>query len=213
MNTGTFRDYGFDTGTNEVSKMAGVSDLLGQMADLKEDRRRSFFEFTVLPQFKSVSPLERDQLINRVSDLLKPQGITKAAVRKMVQDEIKPPKENKHPGNLVEFPKQYNRSDVGNAKRFVDRHGEYFRYCHKSKVWYMWDGTRWAIDSRGMAERCVYSLSQYMQSEATKISDTDERTTAFTWAVQLEGVNRVKNCLEAAQPLLSVEPDDFDRDP
>lgn len=213
MNAGTFRGNGFDTEANEVRQMAGIGDLLKQMADTKEDRRRSFFEFTVLPQFKSVSPLERDQLINKVSDLLKPQGITKAAVRKMVQSEIKPPKETKLSGNVVEFPKQFNRSDVGNARRFMDRHGEYFRYCHKSKVWYMWDGTRWAIDSRGTAERCVYSLSQYMQSEAAKISDPDERTTAFTWAVQLEGVNRVKNCLEAAQPLLSVEPDDFERDP
>jgi len=194
----------------------GVPDIgtrLKQMGDMKEEQRRAFFENTVLPMFKLVSPLERDQLINSAFDMLKPLGITKATVRKMVQDELRPVKEVKEAGRVVEFPKQYNRSDVGNARRFEEVYGDSFRYCHKLKDWYTWDGARWAIDTRGRAQRSVQVLSQLMQGEAAKIPDQNERIAAFRWAVELEGVNRIENCLRVAWPLLSVEPEDFDRDP
>jgi len=193
-----------------------INALIKAMADKKEDERRSFFEFTLLPQFKAVSPLERDQLISRVCDILKSSGVTKATVRKMVNDEVRPIKRVKSAGKVVALPpstKSYNRSDVGNAQRFVDVHGERFRYCHKLKAWYFFDGKRWLVDSCGLAQKSIHALSLTMQAEAANIMTQDEKVQAFRWAVGLESVNRIESCLKAAQSYVSVEPTDFDRDP
>lgn len=193
-----------------------IKALLKSMSCMKNDERRAFFEFTVLPQFKFVSPMERDQLINNVYDLLKSSGITKATIRRMVLDEVRPVKKGKPVGQVVDFPppaKKYNRSDVGNAKRFVDIYGELFRFCHKSKTWYFFDGKRWSADSCGLAQKSVHTMSLTMQAEAGNIINQEEKLNAFKWAVGLESVNRVESCLKAAQSYLPVEPTDFDRDP
>lgn len=115
--------------------------------------------------------------------------------------------------NVVDLPIKYNRSNVGDAKRFVDIFGEYFRYCHKMKMWFSYDGKRWVMDNSGLAQRSTHSMAQIMQGEAGKIADSEEKMQAFKWAVGLEGVNRIENCLKAAQSYLSIDPTDFDLDP
>ncbi|MCL6612475.1 MAG: hypothetical protein K6T66_13120 [Peptococcaceae bacterium] len=113
---------------------------------------------------------------------------------------------------IVNFPVKYNRTDVGNAKRFVDVYGKLFRYCHNMKTWFYFDGRRWVADNCGLAQKSVHVLAQTMQAEAGSIPDPDERVQAFKWAVGLESANRIENCLKAAQPYLPVDPADFDRD-
>jgi len=46
-------------------------------------------------------------------------------------------------------------TDLGNARRLVERHGADLRYCYPWKSWLVWDGRRWAIDGTGEASRRV----------------------------------------------------------
>jgi putative DNA primase/helicase len=43
--------------------------------------------------------------------------------------------------------KNYNNTDLGNAKRLVDSYGKDIRYCIQMKSWLIWDGKKWIIDS------------------------------------------------------------------
>src|SRR5262249_50246008 len=46
-----------------------------------------------------------------------------------------------------------NLTDVGNARRLVNRHGADMRHCHPWKKWLCWDGRRWSEDDTGEAVR------------------------------------------------------------
>jgi len=191
-----------------------VKGLLERMAGMDDGQRRMFFENKILPALKFISPLERDQVAAKAHELLKPLGIMMSTIKKMVNDELKPPTKNKKPtpSSGVKI-RHYNRSDVGNARRFVDTYGDLFRYCHKLKAWFNFDGRRWLADNCGLAQKSIHAMAMTMQGEAGNIPDPDERVQAFKWAVGLESVNRIENCLKAAQSYLPIEPTDFDRDP
>jgi len=41
------------------------------------------------------------------------------------------------------------RSDAGNARRLLEAHGRDICYHAERNEWLIWDGKRWAIDSKG----------------------------------------------------------------
>jgi putative DNA primase/helicase len=46
-------------------------------------------------------------------------------------------------------------TDLGNARRVVQRHGQDIRFCHPWKRWLLWDGKRWAEDATAEVVRRV----------------------------------------------------------
>lgn len=65
-----------------------------------------------------------------------------------------------------------NNSDTGNAKRFVGRFGEILRYVPDVDEWFVWVGTHWEPDVRGLK---VFALSeavvQIIRDEAEALPD------------------------------------------
>src|SRR5262245_10695237 len=47
----------------------------------------------------------------------------------------------------------HHLTDLGNARRVVERHGADLRHCHPWKKWLTWDGQRWAEDETGEVVR------------------------------------------------------------
>lgn len=45
----------------------------------------------------------------------------------------------------------FTLTEVGNARRFVARHGERVRFCHARRRWLIWNGQCWAWDEAGRA--------------------------------------------------------------
>ena len=110
--------------------------------------------------------------------------------------------------------KTYNRTDVGNAERLVDRFGQNFRYSYQLKKWITWTGKRWEIDDSGTMYRYVCELARQMQRDVMEIEDMDKRKKAFEWAWSLEKAGNIENCLKCAQSLpgMAVKPTVFDND-
>lgn len=92
-----------------------------------------------------------------------------------------------------------NRTDMGNAKRLVARHGNRILYCHPWKEWLTWDGIRWQRDDTAAIMRLAKDTVQQIGAEAAQITDEDERKEMLKWAFKSEGRSLLRNMIELAE--------------
>jgi putative DNA primase/helicase len=109
---------------------------------------------------------------------------------------------------------QPNPTDVGNAKRFVARHGGVIRYCHPWQKWLIWDGRRWCIDDTGQIERLAKETVKAIFAEALTLSDDDKKY-LFKHALKSEHEQRIKAMIALARSErgVPVRPSQLDRHP
>ena len=67
----------------------------------------------------------------------------------------------------------YTMDDTGNARRFYDVCGTEIRYNHTDRVWYVWDGTRWAFDDTGAIKRMADKMLDDMEKDVFGMHDRD----------------------------------------
>ena len=108
-----------------------------------------------------------------------------------------------------------NQSDLGNARRLVQRHGHDLRYCHLWRKWLVWDGRRWRSDDSGEIYRRAKETVGAIYREAAAAGDDAERKDIAKHALRSEAESRIKAmvALTESEPGISVRPDDLDRDP
>src|SRR5438094_9736238 len=83
-------------------------------------------------------------------------------------------------------------TDLGNAKRFVHRHGARLRYVYAWKRWHVYDGRRWAPDVAGEVERLAQETAEAMLREAVELSvDDPMRAERIKRAVATKSANRI----------------------
>ena len=106
-------------------------------------------------------------------------------------------------------------TDLGNARRLVERHGEDLRFCHAWNKWLVWDGHHWAEDNTGEITRRAQETILSLYTEAAATPDLHERQRIARWAAQSESGQHLASMLKwaKAQPTTPVMPDDFDQDP
>jgi len=108
---------------------------------------------------------------------------------------------------------QLHCTDLGNAQRLVRKHGDSIRYC-ASIGWLVWDGRRMRIDDIGGIDRCAQKTAMSIHVEATRSGlSKSQRKKLNDWAFMSESVGRLSAMTRVAQPMVTVEPDDLDRDP
>ncbi len=108
-----------------------------------------------------------------------------------------------------------NQSDLGNARRLVQRHGHDLRYCHVWDKWLVWDSRRFKLDDSGEIYRRAKETVGAIYREAAAASDDAERKDIAKHALRSEAESRIKAmvALAESEPGISVRPDDLDRDP
>lgn len=120
-------------------------------------------------------------------------------------------------------------TDLGNAQRIVDRHGNQLRYCYPLKSWFAWDGRRWCPDQTGEIVRRVKETQAGLFRWATKklqeLGEADGDEEKRERAKALMAILRHVLCWEAArsvaasidlarsEPGIPVLPDELDSDP
>lgn len=107
-------------------------------------------------------------------------------------------------------------TDLGNADRFVLRHGSRVRYvpAYGDKMgWHIWDGHRWKPDGVKQVQKLAHETVRAIYQEASGVEDDDIRKRLVTWAVKSENSKSIYSLLKEAQPYLAVEPHDLDSDP
>lgn len=107
----------------------------------------------------------------------------------------------------------FNLTDLGNAERFVARHGGDVRYCYPWGKWLTWTGTRWERDDSGRVYRLAKEAVRGIYAEAAAAEDEGRRRAIAKHATSSEAKNRIEAMLELAKSDVPVSPDDLDADP
>jgi putative DNA primase/helicase len=110
---------------------------------------------------------------------------------------------------------KYHLTDLGNAERLVEKHGQDLRYCHLWGKWLVWDGRRWKIDDTAEVARRAKEVVRLMYAEAANIEDKDERRALINFAMRCEQSGRLAAMISLAssEPGVPVLPEELDTDP
>ncbi len=125
---------------------------------------------------------------------------------------------NTHQGNVkpdgrVEHqPRKFNRTDLGNAQRLADLHGDTIRFCYPWGKWIIWDGQRWRPDDTGAIERKAVEAVKTIWRDASQANDADERKALGSHAAKSEAAGRIAAMVKLAQSLVPILPDKLDTD-
>jgi putative DNA primase/helicase len=107
-------------------------------------------------------------------------------------------------------------TDVGNAERFIARHGANVRYVPAWDRFLTWKGMRWRVDDLGeVYQLAIDTVKSVSREEALQTDDTAMRADLANHGKQSEREPRVTALLKIARtyPALVRRPEDFDVDP
>ena len=110
---------------------------------------------------------------------------------------------------------EIHETDVGNALRLVQRHGQDLRYSYPESKWYAWDGTRWARDETGEVHRRAKQTIRAIYSEAAEAADAERRHKLATHAMRSEAEAKIAGmvALARSEPAIPIMPAQLDVDP
>ena len=115
------------------------------------------------------------------------------------QDAQRPTKKRIEAAFKEEKKRDYHFTDMGNAERLVDLHGQDFRYCYPFKRWFVWDGKRWNGDNVGLLRRMCKDMIKDMYKEASEMDDDKARKALLQYAFKCETVKKSRDMMEFAQ--------------
>lgn len=110
-------------------------------------------------------------------------------------------------------PRRFNLTDMGNAERFVARHGRDVRYCYLWGKWLVWSGVRWERDDSGRVHRLAKETVRGIYAEAAAAADEGTRKAIAQHATRSEAEAKIKAMLELAKSEVPVSPNDLDANP
>ncbi len=116
-------------------------------------------------------------------------------------------------GDDREHRRHYERSDLGNAEKFVDMHGNRVRWCPALKSWLFYDGRRWARDERGEVVKLAHLTARSRLQDAAAEEDPAKQKEIAKFAISSQNEGRINGMLSQAKPYLVVCMDELDRDP
>ena len=115
-------------------------------------------------------------------------------------------------------------TEGGNAQRFLKIHRNGLRYCGHQSVWYVWDGTRWEVDTRLIVHEKARDVVKELYREVQVLIDRATRgeevspdmvkagmklaMTADTW----KGMSNMLNIAKGL-PGFGISPADLDNKP
>ena len=107
------------------------------------------------------------------------------------------------------------RTELGYARRLIHVYGTRLRYVPAWRRWLVWDGSRWAHDATGQAQRWAKVIARRITTDAMAIQDEATRKAAVSLARRGESAHAVAGALTLAgtEPGIVVTPDDLDADP
>jgi putative DNA primase/helicase len=111
-----------------------------------------------------------------------------------------------------EIRRHYTRSDLGNAERFVDMHGDRVRWCPALKSWLFYDGRRWARDECGEARKLAHDTARSILKDAAAEEDLAKQKEIAKFAISSQNEGRINGMLSQAKPYLAVRMEELDRD-
>jgi putative DNA primase/helicase len=107
------------------------------------------------------------------------------------------------------------RTELGYARRLIHVYGDRLRHVPEWRRWLRWDGTRWAHDSDGQAQRWMKAIARRVTADAMAEPDADLRRALLREARRGESSHAITGALALAgtEADVAVSPDRLDADP
>lgn len=115
------------------------------------------------------------------------------------------------PAATLRLPPKH-RTDLGNARRLVARHGRELLYCDAWGKWLVWDGQRWTVDPTLEVERRAVETVTHIYAEARNAQDSERRKELARWAIRSEAAPRIQAMIRLARSQRPATADGFDQD-
>jgi putative DNA primase/helicase len=103
-------------------------------------------------------------------------------------------------------------TDLGNAQRLIQRHGDDILWCEDWRNWLVFDGRRWLRDNKQAVRALAHDTVRAIYQKASQITDPDQRKALADHARRSESRQRIEAMISEARPMRVVAPDEFDRD-
>ncbi len=105
-------------------------------------------------------------------------------------------------------------TDLGNAERFVIKHGENVRFCDKTGFWFVWEGTRWIRTGKTGPMKLMQETIREIASEAELTNDSEFKKKIKSWAKKSESNTSVTGAINQSKGIhdIRVSMSDFDAD-
>jgi putative DNA primase/helicase len=102
------------------------------------------------------------------------------------------------------------QTDLANARRFVQMHGDKIRFCRPWRKWIIWNGKQWKSDDTGHIERLAKGVPDQIFRAALAFDDME----ALRFGVRSASARGITAMLSLAESEsgIPVLPDEFDRD-
>jgi putative DNA primase/helicase len=109
----------------------------------------------------------------------------------------------------------FRATDIGNARRLVERHGQDLRYVHAWKKWVIWRGDHWSVDECGTIDELAKETVESIHADAQQETDDARRTHLRKHALKSAAADRLQALVRVARTEGSVValPKEFDADP
>lgn len=150
-----------------------------------------------------------DVVVERPPSMSKEEelAVIEQKAREMEADE----KQKVYQGSLDVICRDYPPTELGNSKRFIRRFGKNIRYCHPWRAWFIWDGSRWAMDDTGqIMVHGKYTVNQ-IEKEAL-LFNYDQQKQLLAWSCGSQKYSVIKNMISLAASDVPVLPNDLDAD-
>jgi putative DNA primase/helicase len=95
-------------------------------------------------------------------------------------------------------------TDLGNARRFVNRHAANVRFIPEWGKWIIWNKSRWEVDDDGGVMRLAKETVEAMYSEALSLGNEQDRTALLRHAIRAQAEARLKAMVSLAESEAAV---------
>ena len=101
-------------------------------------------------------------------------------------------------------------NDIGNAERFLSKHGRDVLFVPKFRSWYIFGGTHWKQDAVLQVQNWIGKIPNDMLADLPP-PGTDEYNVALKWANQSGNIQRLRGMEEVARSQVALPPESLDQ--
>ncbi|MGO9121687.1 MAG: phage/plasmid primase, P4 family [Desulfomonilaceae bacterium] len=169
---------------------------------------------------------ERNDHLASIGGYMRRRGLSLQAIQKALleenQQKCRPPLADSEVVTIAESvcrydpaPREFPLTDLGNAERFVHKHGQDLRFCPGLGGWIIFDGSRWCQDKTGEIYRRAGETVRAIRTDALNEVDGAKQNKLIRHAKSSERRGSIEAMIALARSIngMPVMPDEFDQDP
>lgn len=200
-------------GTSSPYGLAAVEQEIAILASTPEGKRNEQLNKTAfaLAQLVAGGELDWERVESELLMAAERIGLSEEEARNTIASGMEAG--YKEPRSAPATPNIYHLTELGNAERFRDQHGDDVRYDFSRKQWLLYDGKRWKVGAGDKVRRMAHKTAKNLYVLAAQATDNDMAQKISKWAGQSCKSASITAMLKEAAALLSIDSAILDAEP